>query len=138
MGKHLLDMDFDFDFDLIGICSNYKDYKFVWGINQSLNIQLVRAPKDHVISPNGFRSIHTIYRYYCEHTHISYELLANKGTQEYLVPEKRQIDFFLILYDNIIINLPDVVRKLRTLTFVSTAMEIEVDSLKNKENLITD
>jgi len=137
MSKHQLDIDYDYDFDAIGICSGAKEYKVAWSLNQLLEIQLERTAEDMEISTKAGVSKHTLYRYYCDQTHISYELLSNKGSTSYLIPEQRQADFFLILYDNIILNCAEIISKLRSITFVSTAFELDVENLKNKENLIT-
>ena len=132
-----MDIDYDFDFDAIGICSGAKDYKVAWRLNQLFDIRLERTPDDMEISNKSGISKHTLYRYRCEQTHIIYELLANKGSSGYLLPEQRQADYFLVLYDNIILNCTEIVHKLRTITFVSTAYEMDVERLRNKENLIT-
>ena len=135
--RHLLDIEYDYDFELIGICCTERDYRVAWAVNQCLNIQLQRESEDLEVALQKEPSRHPLYRYHCELTHISYELIANKGSGGYLVPEQRHADYFLLLYDNIILNVSDVVATLRNLTFVSLAFEIDAHSLKHKENLIT-
>ena len=55
----------------------------------------------------------------------------------YLIPEKAQADYLLMIKDeNYPINITDVINNLKEITFVLTAFEIEVSTLKSKDNLI--
>jgi hypothetical protein len=55
----------------------------------------------------------------------------------YLIPEKAQADYLLMIKDeNYPISVSNVISSLKEITFVLTAFEIDVSTLKSKDNLI--
>ena len=141
MSRLVLDMDFDddYDFDIIGIYCKAKGFKLAWGINRALGIRLGRTQDDLSLPhKNADDSLHNKYDYVCPVSHVRYELLENKSGVDYLLPEHKQVDYFLLLHDNDILNCDELVDQLRDVTFVSTAITIEGATLKNRDNLITE
>ncbi len=137
MSRFVLDVEYDFEFDLIGICSNSKDYSLVWNLNRNLDLELKRDLEDFNILLGKNSSTHSVFRYTCEETHASYELIKNKGTGGFLIPEQAQVQYFLLLYDNGL-QTPDLVAtNIKQINVVSLAFVLNVESLINKENLIT-
>ena len=135
--RHTLDIEYDCDFQLIGICSTAKDYKLAWEVNLSLDIQLARDPEDFSINLGKHLSHHPIFRYTCRQSHLAYELVTNKGTGGLLIPEQRQVQFFLLLYDNSLLTPNELAQRIKQANSVSLAFEIDIETLSNQENLIT-
>lgn len=137
MAKYKLEWDEEYDFDLIGICSNHADYKLTWAINQLLDIQL-KKEDDYIVGhkkDGDYRF--SFYSYYNEESHISYFLVRNvSDTFKHLVPEKDQIDYFLILKDNVEFEVDQVIDLIRPSETVLTAFAFDVNELKSKDNLV--
>lgn len=133
----MLDVEFDYDFQLIGICSQSKDYKMAWELNRALSIGLERDPNNFQIILGKSNSEHPIFRFQCEQSHVEYELIANKGTSGFLIPEKKQVPYFLLVYANILMPVGTIVNSIKNQTDVSLCFEVDIESLMNKENLIT-
>jgi len=137
MTKHLLDVEFDYDFQLIAICASVKDYKMAWALNRALNLNMERDTSDFEVNIGKNLSKHAIFRFHCTDSHVAYELIANKGTGGLLIPEQKQVQYFLLLYDNILVTLSDLCGMVRQISFVHLSFELDIEQLNNKENLIT-
>ena len=137
MAKYKLEWDEDYDFDLIGICSNHAEYRLTWALNKLLGIELQKE-EDYIVGhkkDGDYRF--SFYSYYDQETHVSYYLLRNvSDTFKRLIPEKDQIDFFLILKDNVEIEPSDVVESIKPSETVQTAFVFNVEELKSKDNLV--
>src|SRR5690606_17480310 len=101
MAKHKLSLDEEFDFHLIGICSSHSDYRLSWGINQALFIQLEKGEDYAVLERKDGEHLHSYYEYYDEIEHVEYYLIKNVSSNyQLLIPEKDQIDYFLVIKNN--------------------------------------
>jgi hypothetical protein len=135
----LLEDEYDYDFKLIGISCHEKDYRLCWGVNQKMNISLQRNENDIelIIKKSNRHSLHSSYIFIDDEYDNEYNLLTNRSSMGYLIPEKAQADYLLMIKDeNYPISITDVINNLKEITFVLTAFEIEVRSLKSKDNLI--
>ncbi len=137
MAKHKLILDDDFSFDLIGICSSNADYRLTWGINKGLSIALhkdedlslhVKKEGDHLFS---------FYSYYDEFEHIEYYLVKNvSNNYRHLIPEKNQVDYFLVIKNNFTLEINDILASLKRVESILTAFIFDPDELKSKANLV--
>lgn len=137
MAKYKLEWDNDYDFNLFGICSNHPDYKLTWALNQLLNISLTKED-DYLVGhkKNGDYRF-SFYSYYDETDHLYYYLLKNvSDTFKHLIPEKDQIDYFLILKENEIISEEEILNRIKQSDLIQTAFSFDVEELKSKENLV--
>ena len=141
MKKQLLHIEYDYDFLLIGICSHAKDYRLCWEINKVLGIKLERE-NDKTLNldagtPSSESSAHSIYFYDDEDSNIKFHVISNKTSNETLITEQKQADYFLRVTGN---NNPgyteDVIKKLRSIKIVLTAYEIDPNKLKSKQKLL--
>ena len=136
MAKHHLFVEFDYDFELLAICTKAKDYKLCWSLNNKLGYGFKKEDKDIEIIVKGEKFNFPFYSYYCEDTHTSYNLIANKCKGQYLLSEQKQADFFIKITDNFNESLTDFTSRIKQLDFVLMAYEIKLDNLNKKENLI--
>lgn len=149
----LLTLELDDDYSLIGIHSTEEDYRLAYLINKHLKTKLVRFkhPLDFKDSTAEF----PLFEYKDENNFINYYLINNKysklvnntknkslfegnySTILNLIPEKKNVDFFLKIQgcnqQNLIITL---VNKLNEINQVITSYAIDTNSLKSKNNLI--
>ncbi len=77
------------------------------------------------------------YRYTITEREVEFYLIANKGTQGYLIPEMKSADYFIIIknfYDDEELEL--YLDRLNAIPEVVVAAELDPAKLKSKENLI--
>jgi len=68
---------------------------------------------------------------------MDFFLLANKGTQSFLVPEMKQIDYFLMIHN--LINHKDqdvLIAEISRIPLVQAVFVLDPADLRSKENLL--
>ena len=136
MSKKVLVVDFEYDFQLIGISSHAKDYRLSWEINKQFKT-LLKKEEDVVYSTKkGDKAKFSMYFFKDEIEERDIRLISNKSNGRYLIPEQKAADYFIILYDYNTFDVNEMLRLLRKINTVLMAFEINVDTLKAKENLV--
>tara|TARA_A100001037_G_scaffold40582_1_gene31691 strand:+ start:12573 stop:12995 length:423 start_codon:yes stop_codon:yes gene_type:complete len=79
----------DLEFAVLAINTHSKGYKLCWNINKKLNWDLKKI-KDHTTKENTYFT-----RYGYETEDYEYELMANQSSSGYLLPSKKNVNFFL-------------------------------------------
>ena len=163
MAKHTLDITYDYEFLLIGISSHEKDYRICWALNKKLGIDLV---KQNSLEIKGKKqttpSYFSFFLFEKEEDFLEYSVIANfsenkalasnnntlfakedkttdhhHSENELLLPEQKQMNYFLIIRGEVDDGEADeLVRKIKELEMVQTAIRIDVTQLKSKQNLI--
>ena len=137
MTKYQLEVEYDYDFILIGISCHVKDYRICWALNHALEIALEKQNDLEIIRKNKKgTSEHAVFFYYDEENHTEFNVVHNVGTAGYLIPEQKQADFYLIIRNDFDLEIVDLVNKVRQIDFVLTAFEVDIESLKSKQNLL--
>lgn len=135
--KHKLVLEDDFDFELIGICSSNADYRLSWGINNALKITLAKDSDYEINVKKDGEHTYSFYSFYDEDDHIEYYLVKNlSNNYKKLIPEKDQIDYFLIVKNNFTKEINDILMRLKEVDSILTAFIFNPDDLKSKEFLI--
>lgn len=134
-----IQVDFNRNFELIGLVSSAKEYKLAWHLNRQLNIKLVKS-EDLVINFAAQPTI-IISNFTFTTTHCTFRLLKNlaetEGKSLFLLPEKKDIDFFLMINDESdTFEASDYLAKLAEISFIESYQIVNVDKLTNQENLI--
>lgn len=141
MKKTRLFVEPDFDFELIGLVSPVKDYKMAWLISRELDINLVKASDiriEFLSSPSL-----EISQYSLSLPHGFIQLLKNKALNTsqqlaYLVPELRNMDYFLLVQDQTHqISIATFVDILSKNSYVQSVVRLDISKLKSKDNLLT-
>ncbi|MGC6471084.1 MAG: IPExxxVDY family protein [Flavobacteriales bacterium] len=92
MVKQLLKIEPDLSFTLLGVGCHLKDYRFAWTLNNILKTQYYKTDPLVIDKTNStFSKYH--FQSDIDHTYI----LANKSHQGYLVPKKKNVDYWLVL-----------------------------------------
>ena len=143
--KRILHIDYDYDFLLIGICSHAKDYRLCWEINRILGIKLERVD-DMTLNPDtrvragtspGELSAYSLYFCEDEESNNCFHVISNKSSNETLITEQKQVDYFLRIKGNINPGYSgDIIKKLKDIPIVLTAYEIDPNKLKSKYRLL--
>jgi hypothetical protein len=136
--RHVLSLETSVDFELIGICSHHSDYRLAWGINKILELELTKSEEPFVIqSKKGtIVSQHSFHVFIDEVDHMEWYLIKNKSEGKFLIPEKNQIDYFLILRENILHELDELVEKIRESNSVMAAYVFEAGAIPSAELII--
>jgi hypothetical protein len=136
MAKTILkfDPDEEFDFLLIGIVCQHKDYRLCHELNRKLELDLVRE-KDYEVSiaKRMNPAMFSFFKFENDEQDLFY-VFENKGKHALLVPEQKQIDFFLMIkecFKRHDIN--DIVSAIKQIPVVLGAYPIEVRTLKSRD-----
>ncbi|WP_369410211.1 IPExxxVDY family protein [Hufsiella ginkgonis] len=138
LNKLILRYEPDLDFVLIAITAPLKDYRLCFKVNKQLRIQFARIDELSLQQANISEvSWFTRYNYFVAETETDYYLIANKGTEGFLVPEMKTADFFILIRSYIDVEeLSALISALNKIPEVLVAAEVDPKRLKSKENLI--
>ncbi|MBP6459104.1 MAG: IPExxxVDY family protein [Crocinitomicaceae bacterium] len=135
--KHTIVLETDYDYDMIGICSHHNDYRIVWGLNELLDIHLEKADDFFVVSsPKGKISEHPFYEFDDEENYMTFFFLKNKHDAKFLIPEQKQIDYFLFILNNNLHSVSTIIQRLKTLPTVLAAYEFDPTEFTSTEHII--
>lgn len=136
MSKFTLNIEDDYDFNLIGISCHAKDYRLCFELNKTFEIDLTRTD-DLDIDLKKSKANYALFEYIDEENFLDYYLISNRSKNGFLIPEYKSTDFFIMLKgasnDDIIDNM---ITKILEIDLVLTSFQIDVESLKSKQNLI--
>ncbi|HSF55605.1 MAG TPA: IPExxxVDY family protein [Algoriphagus sp.] len=141
MKKTKLLIEPTFDFELIGLVSPVKDYKMAWLINRDLDLDLVRSDDIQIEFLSSLRL--EISQYFLSLPHGYIQLLKNKALNTsqqlaYLIPELRNLDYFLLIQDQTQqLSITTFVDHLTKNPFIQSVVRLDVSKIKSKENLLT-
>ncbi|CAZ95648.1 MULTISPECIES: IPExxxVDY family protein [Zobellia] len=149
---HKITNDFYEDtFDLVALHSSLEDYALAYALNLGLKTQFKRCRKDLDLS--GHVSV-PIFEWKDDINDRYWTLFTNNGFVEdtaernglfqnepsfttfHMVPEHRDVDYFLKIEQDGFINMENLVKTLQNIPKIITAYAIETDKLKSKNNLI--
>lgn len=147
----IIDACFEEDFSLLAIHSSLEDHTLVYAINSLLKTRLKRGRNDLDISADvSF----PYFEWKDELNHRYWTLTTNTGSKEeypedqglfqnessltryHLVPEYREVDYFLKIEQDDTESEPDLVKSILSITGIVTAYSIDSTNLKSKRNLI--
>ncbi len=137
MSKKILRVEYDFDFTLIGISSSVRDYRLCWYINKHLPLRFHRDADLTIYSEIGIESYHSCFKYTLENIETDLYLLSNKSGTEYIIPESKESDFFIVSTEAL--NSEEekaIVNGLNKIEVVQAAFMLDANSFKSKENLL--
>ncbi len=137
----------DDDYTLIGIHTSIEDCQMAFLLNRNLQISFTKRAKGISIFQNDVDGEHSVYEYKDEEHENNWYLISNicnieqkseglfskSEVRTYLIPEKKNVDFFIKIESNFE---EDVVRKINAIPQVITSYLIEPELLKSKDNLI--
>jgi len=138
LNKKVIKFEIDLDFVLIAITSPLKDYRLCYMVNKELNFTFTRVDDLKLIPlHNEPVSLFSLFKYYWETTETEFFLIANKGTEGYLVPEMNRTDFLFMIKNYIDDNdLDDIVLKLNRIPEIVAAVKVDPKKIKSRENLL--
>ena len=137
MSKFVLEVAYDYDFLLIGLVSHVKDYRVCYELNSKLGFNLQKSNNlEILINKRKETSVYSFYEYENDDGDCFY-LIGNKGSRTFLIPEQKQLDYFLMIKQlSDYINEKELLRDLKTIPLLLGAFSVDPKALKSRENLI--
>jgi hypothetical protein len=126
-----------FDFMMIGLVCMHRDYRLCMELNKKLELNLSRQDEYTVFNNKRMEDqFYSFYEYVSEEDD-RYNIISNKCTKGYLIPEQYQIDFlFLIRMNPMRIEEQDMIDRLKQIQIVLGAYKLDPVKLKSRENLV--
>lgn len=135
--KYQLSVENEYNYDLIGICSHYSDYRLVWSLNDVFRFNLSKAKEVFLVSnKKGTASEFPYYHALIKDKHLEVYLIKNKYGGKYLIPEKQQIDYFIFLCNNFVVDTNDFVEKLRKIESIVLAYPFNARGFQSTEYIL--
>lgn len=138
MAKSVLKLeDDDYDFILIGIASSFRDFRVCREVNSSLGIELHRTEDYSIHDRKKETEVLFPYFGYTTEQEDQYYVIGNKSEGGLLIPEQKQLDFFLVIKPGMSpIDRTEIVRALHRNSVFQGVFPLNVNSLKSKDNLL--
>lgn len=144
-------LDFEVDYSLIGIHSAEEDYRLAYLLNKYLQTKLIRS--DKVLDFKNSDVKFPFFMYCEKSSYLNYYFINNKYTHfikfeneglfkgndtvSYLIPEKKNIDYFLKIEGSTDQKFTqNIIEQLKRINQIITSYSIEPSTLKSKDNLI--
>ena len=155
MQIHALELD-DFSeekYSLIGIHSTLEDYKLAYLLNKNLNTRFYKAKEDLEFVREKKKASFSIYNYENKVENNDWFLVENifrekpkleesqillfPEIETHLISEKRNINYFIKISDDITANLMStIIEQISKIDQVDKAYSIDKNTLKSKDFLI--
>lgn len=136
MAKTVLkfDTEEEFDFLLIAIVCQHKDYRLCHELNRKLELNLVREKDYEVnVAKRMNPALFSFFKYENDEQDLFY-VFENKGKHGLLIPEQKQIDFFLMIKECFQRhNINELVSTIKQIPVVLGAYAIEARTLKSRD-----
>lgn len=137
MKKVFLDIGFDYDFLLLGIVSQEKAHRLVWFINKYLSYNFSHSGELILYENEKPSAEFTRYGFTDEINHLEFYLIENKDEAGYLLPELRNVDYFMVIKGALdFLDVKQLIDHIKPLEPVQLITEIDHHKLKSKQNLI--
>jgi len=152
---HSLDFnDFcDDEYSLIGIHTTLEDYKLAYLLNKFLQINFSKAPFSLDFDNQKENPSFSVYHFESTPLDAQWFLISNSfkthkntilnglllhsETKKYLIPEKKNVDFFIkIMNNDDAYFVSETIQKINKIPQIITSYSVDYSLLKSKEYLI--
>lgn len=130
MSRHKLILEPEDDLIVIGIACHERDYRLCWRLNKAFELGLECCGSD-ILN----QEVVSAYSSYKEDDQISYNLIANRNEDGWLVPEHKQVDYFLTMDDPHQKPVVEMLNDIRGLNNVLAAYEMSLGDSMDKLRL---
>ena len=95
---HKLSVDIHSEFHVWGISSHENDYRLSWAINTNLNLNLSKSSNLEIVNTKTQEiQEFNVFMYNDEDSQCRYDLVSNRCHDGFLLPEYKNVDYFLII-----------------------------------------
>lgn len=128
----------DYDFFLFGISCGEKPYRLCWALNNQFKITFSKSKDMETHEKNqAEQSKFSVFAFRNEEMFADYRIIVNKSENKFLVPEYKHADYLLMVQGGMPFSEKNsILKRVKAITFVQTAFEIDPKKIKSKENLM--
>jgi len=134
--KLKLDIEPDPEVTVIGISCHEHDYRLCWAMNHAMELELTRRREDITEEVGGREAHFGVYDHVGHPDRGGYTLINNHGDQGVLIADQKNADYFLVVDNEVVEDVPDLVDRIRAAEFVLAAFNLPFDQLRNGHKLL--
>lgn len=128
------------DVRLFGVVSNFKNYKFIWEVNNALGLNFRCNPDNEIALQKKNRKCYfPVYQHSVKNSATIYYCYHNYFEGESLLPELKSIDFVCLVKGADSLSEEEwkrLLANIKSVNCVQMVTEIPLSQIKNKENLV--
>ena len=138
--KKVISLEEQFSGVLFGLVTQVKEYQLSWHLNRSLGLNLKRGEDIEIVHKKKKKtSIFSLYSHEDDLDKWMVYVISNKHTGDFLVPEVKQVDYFLMIRGEVSGQREqEMLDKLKSIQLIQLVVPLEYNKLKSKENLIVE
>ena len=128
---HIIDDEIKLDMTVLAVNSHVKGYNLCWHINKKLCINFIK--KEIFIAENK----ETLSAFEVEYENKKITLVNNRSKKGVLVPEKKNVDFFIIVEPEILnAAKEEFISKLREISKILLIFEVDLEKEQDAHRFI--
>ena len=133
--KLLLEYEDESPYYYLGISSSLKDYQMIFHLNKRLNLDFKHVEPFH-FSKKDQDFVYSLYLYIDHENMVNYYLVSNSANAARLVPQYKQLDFFIFMEGEVDDNYVDKeAKKIKLLPEVLFATQLGSEGFDKIKNL---
>jgi len=136
MARFTLDIVDEYPYTLMGINTSLKGYRLAWNLNKKMSIGLRREDPLESVNKLKEKVSFAFFTGFDESQNKVYRLVENRSGGNLFIPEQPRCDYLLIADRSEEGGTGDLLKIIRGINSVSVAFEIEIESLKSKQNIL--
>ena len=136
--KKKLLIENDYEFFLFGISCSERSYRLCFALNDKFKASFSKSKDMEVQEKNHtVQSKFPVFTFRDEEMFTDYRIIGNKTESRFLIPEFKQADYLLMVQGGMpYAEKNNILKKIKEVTFVQTAFEIDPKKIKSKENFV--
>lgn len=137
MKKYSLSTEVDFDFLMLGITCHYRDYRMAWLLNQHLEINFSKTDPYLLFDKKLNKDLEfPFFIFDDEENYLFWNLIGNKVTGQFIIPEKKEFDYFIVIKGSYeFVDKEELIKNVKKIPGVILCSELFPETLKSKKNL---
>ncbi len=136
MSKFSLELIEEYPYEVYGITAIAQDYRLCWHLNKELGLKFTRQEAIQIINKRKESVNHEFFVYEDQDTLTQYRLVQNKRTGSTFLPEVSHADYLLVIDESPVVDYDLLIKKIKNIRPVLMIFPINLDALKNKQNLL--
>jgi len=125
---------------MFGVVSNFKNYRFLWEINNALGLDFRCNPENEITLQKKNRQCYfPVYQHSVKNSTVVYYFYHNYYEGESLLPELKNIDFICLVQGADSMNdeeWKNLLANIKSVNCVQLVSEIHLQQIKHKEHLV--
>lgn len=123
---------------LLGIMAPIRDYQFVWHLNAQMQLDFRINDLEIGLIRKKRKYFFKVYEYRRRDSMLEHYLYVNQFDGEYLLPELKHMDYLWLMKGDEIDPawLEEIMQSIRGTHSVQMVVNLAIDQVKNRENLL--